>query len=40
MSAWIERIMARPSWQKDQPIPEEIEALLPQAKALMKAHLT
>jgi glutathione S-transferase len=40
LSAWIERLMARPSWQKTQPSPEEIEALMPQAKALMTAHLT
>ncbi len=40
LSAWMERIMARPSWQKTQPSSEEIEALLPQAKVLMKAHLT
>jgi glutathione S-transferase len=40
LRAWIERLMARPSWQKSQPSPEEIEALMPQAKALMTAHLT
>ncbi len=40
LSDWIERLMARPSWQKSQPSPEEIEALMPQAKALMTAHLT
>jgi glutathione S-transferase len=40
LSAWIERLMTRPSWQKTQPSPEEIEALIPQAKALMTAHLT
>jgi glutathione S-transferase len=40
LSAWIERLMARPSWQKTQPTPTEIEALLPQAKALITAHLT
>jgi glutathione S-transferase len=40
LSAWMERMMARPSWQKTQPSSEEIEALLPQAKVLMKAHLT
>ncbi len=40
LTDWIERLMARPSWQKSQPSPEEIEALMPQAKALMTAHLT
>lgn len=40
LSAWIERLMARPSWATTQPSPQEIEALIPQAKALMTAHLT
>jgi len=40
LSAWIERLMARDSWATTQPSPEEIEALMPQAKALMTAHLT
>jgi glutathione S-transferase len=40
LSAWCDRIMARDSWAMTQPSPAEIEALLPQAKALMRAHLT
>ncbi|HEY9634013.1 MAG TPA: glutathione S-transferase family protein [Coleofasciculaceae cyanobacterium] len=40
VSAWIERLMGRASWQKTQPSPEEIEALIPQAKTLMRAYIT
>ena len=39
LKAWSERLMARDSWQKTQPSPEEITASLPQIKALMKAYL-
>jgi glutathione S-transferase len=39
LSVWIERIMARDSWQKTQPSPEEVEAAIPQAKTLMRAYL-
>jgi glutathione S-transferase len=40
VSAWIKRLMGRASWQKTQPSPEEIEALIPQAKTLMRAYIT
>lgn len=39
LTAWSERLMARDSWQKTQPSPEELEATMPQAKAIIQAHL-
>lgn len=39
LTAWSERLMARDSWQKTQPSPEELAASIPQAKALIQAHL-
>ncbi len=39
LSAWIERLMQRKTWQKTQPSPETIEAFIPQMETLMKAYL-
>lgn len=39
LRAWCDRLMERESWQKTQPTPEEMEASIPQAKALITAHL-
>lgn len=39
LTAWSKRLMARDSWQKTQPSPEELEATMPQAKAIIQAHL-
>lgn len=40
LRAWCDRLMERKSWQITQPSPEMIETFLPQAKALIAAHLT
>lgn len=40
LHVWSERLMERPSWQKTQPSPEEIQAFLPRMKALITAYLT
>ena len=37
---WCDRLMQRDSWKATEPSPEAIEALIPQAKALMRAYLT
>ncbi|HEY9599534.1 MAG TPA: glutathione S-transferase family protein [Cyanophyceae cyanobacterium] len=39
LTAWSERLMARDSWQKTQPSPEELAAAMPQAQAIIQAHL-
>ncbi|HEY9600168.1 MAG TPA: glutathione S-transferase family protein [Allocoleopsis sp.] len=40
LRAWCDRLMERESWQATQPSTEMIETFLPQAKALIMAHLT
>ncbi|VEP11612.1 Glutathione S-transferase [Hyella patelloides LEGE 07179] len=39
LSAWIERLVQRETWQKTQPSQEALEAFIPQWETLMKAYL-